>query len=178
MKKVITALLLVLSVSAFGQSETIEEYHDKYEPDQSFYFYKSTLRMFARLSKQWAERDGAEIPDLSELIDGIEKAKYFSYRASSDDKATFKKLRTDVLAEGYNEEASFSDRGSNTKVSILVKYSSSNSDQPVGYALLGLSEDNLMMLDVEGSPSLESMGQFATYMFASGNDFSWLGSLR
>ena len=168
----------MLSVSAYGQSRTVEEFRQQYTPRQTFFFYKSTLRMFARVSTQFAETDGAEIPDLGKLIDGIEKAKLFIYSPTDSDKQTFIDLRSEIGDEGYVSEIEVFMKEDDFRMNLMVKPGRGGSDVPSGYVILGLVEGELMLLDIEGSPDLGNLYQFSNYMLDTGNDFSWLTGLR
>ncbi len=177
MKKLVVILLTVLCVSAYGQSESVEEFRQDHRPDMKLFFYKSTLRMFAQLAVQFAE-DGQEIPDVGKLVEGIEKIKLFGYNDSRDLPDLMKQLKKDILSEDYEVAISTKlGRGKNQFNSeILLK---ENKGKPAAFVIFISSEEGgMQILDIEGAPDLNNLVQFAQYVGENGNSFTLLNALR
>jgi hypothetical protein len=172
MKKLVVILLLALSASAYGQSRSVEDFRQEYEPDNVLVFYKSTLRMFARLSVQFAEEQ-EDLPDLGKLIDGIEKIKFFTYNYSSDQNALFGDLKKDILGEEFESVISGKFGANNMEVFMKEKRGT-----PSAFVVMVLGEEGAQLLDIEGVPDLNNLIEFSKYVSAEGNDFSWLKAFR
>lgn len=172
MKKLVVILLTVLCVSAYGQSESVEEFREKHRPDNKLFFYKSTLRMFARLSAQFAE-DQEDTPDLGKLIDGIEKIKYFSYRPSADLDDLSKGLKSDIISENY--ESVISGKFGPNDMEVLMK---EKRGKPVAFVVMVRGEEGLQLMDIEGVPDLNNLVEFSQYVSTNGDSFSLLNAFR
>ncbi|MCE7990590.1 MAG: DUF4252 domain-containing protein [Roseivirga sp.] len=172
MKKLVVILLTVLCVSAYGQSESVEEFRQSNRPDNKLVFYKSTLRMFARLSVQFAE-DQKDMPDLGKLIDGIEKIKFFSYRPSSDLDDLAGRLKTDIIGENY--ESVISGKFGANEMEVLMKEKKGN---PVAFVVIVRGDEGLQLMDIEGVPDLNNLVEFSQYVSTNGDSFSLLDAFR
>ena len=174
MKKLVVALVLVMcSTTAFGQSETVEDYRQQYRPDNTLFFYKSTLSMFARLAANFSE-DPNQVPaDLPNLVDGIDKVKYFMYRYSSDQQEEFKKIKAGVVAENYESVISGKFGPNNMELFMLEKRG-----KPIGFVALIIGEEGLQIMDIEGMPDLNKIIQFSQYVSSSPGDFNWINTFR
>lgn len=172
MKKLVVILLTVLCVSAYGQSESVEEFRQDHQPDVKLFFYKSTLRMFARLSVQFADGQ-EEIPDLGKLIDGIEKIKYFSYRPSSDLDELSKDLKSDIVSENY--ESVISGNFGSSDMEVLMK---EKRGKPVAFVVIVQGEEGMQLMDIEGVPDLQNLVEFSQYVSTNGDSFSLLNAFR
>lgn len=174
MKKLILLLLMVFSVSVYGQSRKVEEFRQKNSADNTLFFYKSTLRMFARLSVQFADGEQQkDMPDLGKLIDGIEKIKFFTYGYSSDQNELFNGLKEDVIDEGY--ESVISGKFGANNMELLMK---EKGGTPSAFVVLVVGEDGTQLMDIEGAPDLNNLIEFSRYISDKGNDFSWLQGFR
>ena len=178
MKRIILALLLVaFTSSAFGQSKSVDRFRNRYKADVSLFFYKSTLRMFARLSSQLTELNARkaeeetleEIPDLSLLIEGIEKVKYFMYEQSSDLDELFKTLESDVKEEGYESVMTANIKGSN--INIMMREKRGNPD---GFVVIMESDAGMSLIDLEGMPDLSNLMKFSEFMGNNTDSFNLL----
>lgn len=172
MKKLVVALLMVLCVSAYGQSRSVEDFRQDNKPDVKLFFYKSTLRMFARLSVQFADEQ-EEIPDLGKLIDGIEKIKYFSYQPSRDLDELTKELKTGILDENY--ESVISGKFGPNDMEVLMK---EKKGKPVAFVVMVRGEQGLQLMDIEGVPNLQNLVEFSQYVSTNGDSFSLLNAFR
>jgi len=174
MKKiVITAVLMALVFSAFGQSKSVDKFRNTHDPDLKLFFYKSTLKMYARLSTNLTgdlqPDDSGEIPDLSRLIEGIEKVKFFSYDPGSLNADLMTQLNTDVKGEGY--ESVMNARMNAANIEILMKEKRS---KPVGFVVLINSEEGEMILDLEGMPDLSNLMKLSDFMSSNTESFNLL----
>jgi len=177
MRKIVVTLLLVLcATAAFGQSKTVEDFRQKYEPDNALFFYKSTLRMFARLATDFAN-DPSQVPeDLPDLVSGIKKIKYFMYEYSSDQKEQYKNLKKGVESEGYISMISSNLKSlDNSQLELFMK---EVKETTVGFVVLVSGDEGMQMMDIDGSISLDKMAEFAKYISTSSGDFSWLNTFR
>jgi len=173
MKKLVVTLLLVMcATAAFGQSKTVENYRQDNEPDNALFFYKSTLRMFARVAADFA-KDPAEVPDLGSLIEGIEKIKYFMYRYSSDQQDQYKTIKSGVTDEGYETVISGKFGPNNMEM-----YMKEKRGKPVGFVVLVVGEEGMQVMDIEGMPDLNKLVEFSQYVSGNSDDFSWLNTFR
>jgi hypothetical protein len=174
MKKLILLLLMICSVSVFGQSRKVEEFRQNYRADNTLVFYKSTLRMFARLSVQFADQaEQKDLPDLGKLIEGIEKIKFFTYEYSSDQNSLFAGLKDDVAEEGYETVMSGKFGANNMELFMKEKRG-----KPSAFVVLVVGEQGAQLMDIEGVPDLNNLVEFSRYISAEGNDFSWLKAFR
>ena len=173
MRKIVVTLLLVLcATAAFGQSKTVEDYRQDNEPDNALFFYKSTLRMFARVAADFA-KDPEEVPDLASLIDGIDKIKYFMYSPSSDLQEQFSGIKSGVNDEGY--ETVISGKFGPNNMELLMK---EKREKPVGFVVLVIGEEGMQIMDIEGVPDLNKLVEFSQYVSTNSDDFSWLNTFR
>ena len=177
MRKIVVTLLLALcATAAFGQSKTVEDYRQQYEPDNALFFYKSTLRMFARLATDFAN-DPDQVPeDLPDLVDGIEKIKYFMYEYSSDQSEQFKTIKKGVESEGYESMMSLILKSQgNSSLEVFLK---EKNEKPIGFVVLVKGEEGMQMMDIDGAIELNKVAKFAEYVSTSSGDFSWLNTFR
>lgn len=172
-KLVVTLLLALLCGPVFGQSKFVERYRQDNKPETTLFFYKSTLRMFARVATNFAQDPEAVPADLPDLIDGIEKIKYFGYRYSSDQQDVFKEIRENVINEGY--ESVISGKIEQNNMEMLMKEKRGN---PVGFVVITIGDEGLQLMDIEGVPDLNKLVKFVEYVSTSSDDFSWLNTFR
>ena len=167
-----TLLLVCCATVAFGQSKTVENYRQDNRPDNTLFFYKSTLRMFARVAADFA-KDPDEVPDLGSLIDGIEKIKYFMYNYSRDQQELFKTIKGGVAGEGY--ETVMSGKFGPNNMELFMKEKRS---KPVGFVVLVIGDEGMQIMDIEGMPDLNKLMEFSQYVSTNSDDFSWLNTFR
>lgn len=174
MKKiVITTMLIALSLTAFGQSKSVDKFRNTNDPDLKLFFYKSTLKMYARLSANLTGElkpdENGEIPDLGDLIKGIEKVKFFNYDQGSVTSALMDQLKSDVIGEGY--ESVMDARMQGTHFEILMKEKRS---KPVGFVVLIKSQEGDSIIDLEGMPDLSNLMKLSEFMTSNTESFSLL----
>ena len=69
----------------FAQSSSVEKFRNTNSPSMKLFFYESTLKMISRIdvaaisNTTGIDSQLGEIPDLTNLITGIEKVKFFMY---------------------------------------------------------------------------------------------------
>jgi uncharacterized protein DUF4252 len=174
MKKiVITAVLMALVFSAFGQSKSVDRFRNTNDPDLKLFFYKSTLKMYARLSANLTGEikpdENGETPDLASLIEGIEKVMFFNYDPRSLDANQMDQLKSDVLDEGY--ESVMNARMNGANIEILMKEKRS---KPVGFVVLIESEEGESIIDIEGIPDLSNLMKLSDFMSSNTESFNLL----
>ena len=121
----ITFLLLSVAFRTFAQSKSVERFRNDHAPDLKLFFYKSTLKMYSRINLEnfggITESDFGDMPSLADLIEGIEKVKFFMYQTFNDDedRELFSQLTEDVVGEGY--EVLMSARANSANMEVLMK---------------------------------------------------------
>ncbi len=175
----VLAGLSLLGIASFGQSRVVEDYRQNNPAEMKLFFYKSTLRMYAKLQKQLQEEfmdeDFPEVPQLSEMIKGIEKVKFFNYPPDSLNTRLIdlQKLSADVLEEGYEEMATARVEGNQLTIFMLGE-----SDQPNGFLIFTKMENGFTIIDIEGSPNFNQLFNFSTYLNKSSSSLSLSGILN
>ena len=169
----------LLGIATFGQSRVVENYRKDNKADMKLFFYKSTLRMYAQLQKQlqdqFLDEDMPEIPQLTEMIAGIEKVKFFKYNMDDYNKevSSFQELSSGIMDEGYEEMASASMQGN--QITIYMMGEGAN---PEGFVILTLMDDAFTIIDIEGSPNFNQLFNFSTYLNNSSSQLSLSGILN
>ena len=168
MKKLLLAAFLLVSTMAFSQSKSVEKYRQANEPDLTLFFYKNTLKMYARISLKLDEM-GEEVPDLTKMIEGIEKVKFFNYvpGSASFSKAAFKQLTKEVEAENY--ESIMNTRSNGSSLNILMK---ERRGEPEGFVVFVESADGYSILDIDGAPDLSNLMQFSQILTSDMESFN------
>lgn len=175
----ILAGISLFGMASFGQSRVVDDYRQSNTPEMKLFFYKSTLRMYAKLQKQLQEKfldqDIPELPQLSEMISGIEKVKFYNYAKDSLNtrQTDLEKLSTDVLEEGYEEMATARMEGNQLTIFMLGE-----SDQPDGFLIFTRMENGFTIIDIEGSPNFNQLFNFSTYLNKSSSSLSLSGILN
>ena len=174
MKKLIAvACFIALATTAFGQSKSVERFRNTNDADLKLFFYKSTLKMFARLSTNLTgdlkQDENGEIPDLGSLIDGIEKIKFFSYDERNISDSKFDQLKSDVTDEGYESVMTARIQGAN--IEILMKEKRS---KPIGFVVLVKSQEGTSIIDLEGMPDLSNLMKLSEFMSSNTESFNLL----
>ncbi|MGW8122094.1 DUF4252 domain-containing protein [Roseivirga echinicomitans] len=152
--------LVIFSTLAFGQSKSVEEFRNENKPKLKLFFYKSTLKMFAKLQVQMAG-ELEELPDFSSVVKNIEKVKYFVFDKENYvmDDPMFSKLETDILAEGY--ESMMSARMSGANMNFMMK---GTPEKPKGFVVVMRSEDSVSLIDIEGYPDIKQIMKLSEFM--------------
>ena len=161
-KATIVLTMVIFSTLAFGQSKSVEKFRNDNEPTLKLFFYKSTLKMFARLQMQMSDQlEINEMPDFSSVIQNIEKVKYFMFKEEDYgiDNPIFKNLEADIAAEGY--ESMMSARMSGANMNFMMK---GTAEKPKGFVVLMRSEEGMSIVDIEGYPDLKQIMKFSEFM--------------
>jgi len=159
-KATIVFIMVIFSTLAFGQSKSVEEFRNDNEPTLKLFFYKSTLKMFAKLQVQMAD-EMSELPDFNAVVKNIEKVKFFVFdsAAYASENPIFTKLEKDIASEGY--ESMMSTRMSGANMNFMMKGSSEN---PKGFVVFMRSEAGVSVVDIEGYPDLKQIMKFSDFM--------------
>lgn len=168
MRKSILLLALVATTTfAFGQSKSVERFREDNEPSLKLFFYKSTLKMFANLQMALGDKVEQELPDMSSLIQHIEKVKFFMFDQEDYDPKSkmFDDLEASILKEGY--ESMMTARLEQATVNFMMKGSDA---RPEGFVMLIRSEDGFNVVDVEGYPDLTQIMKFTEFMNSNTSD--------
>lgn len=174
MKKLtIVTLLIAFNTFAYGQSKSVDRFRNDNDPDLKLFFYKSTLKMYARLSTNLTGElqldDTGETPDLGSLIEGIEKVMFFNYDPGSLTPNQMDQLYSDVISEGY--ESVMNARMDGANIEILMKDKRS---KPVGFVVLIKSEEGESIIDLEGMPDLSNLMKLSQFMSSNTDSFNLL----
>uniref|UniRef100_UPI0040475A6C DUF4252 domain-containing protein n=1 Tax=Roseivirga sp. TaxID=1964215 RepID=UPI0040475A6C len=168
MRKLILVLALVATTTfAFGQSKSVERFREDHEPSLKLFFYKSTLKMFANLQIALNDKVDQELPDMSSLIQHIEKVKFFMFDQEDYDPQSkmFDDLEASILKEGY--ESMMTARIEQATVNFMMKGSET---KPEGFVMLIRSEVGFNVVDVEGYPDLTQIMKFTEFMNSNTGD--------
>jgi len=164
---------MALSFTAFGQSKSVDKFRNTNDPDLKLFFYKSTLKMYARLSTnltgELQPNEDGEIPDLGDLFKGIEKIKFFNYNEGGISKAQMDQLKSDVINEGY--EGVMDARMQDSYIEILMKEKKS---KPVGFIVLIKSQEGDSIIDLEGMPNLSNLMKLSQFISSNTESFNLL----
>lgn len=178
-------MLVLFATSAFAQSRSIERFRQNYEPDGTYFFYKSTLRMLARMSERLAETSMESqseseeaqpeivLPDIGSLIDGINKVKFFVYEPRNAGNEHFNKLQSDVEGEGFESVMTARIKGANINILMREKRS-----KPDGFVVLIQNQEGMSLLDLDGVPDLSNLMQLSQFMNTNAESFSLLEAFR
>ncbi len=156
-------LLLILLISAaplltFGQSETIQKWHKKYDDAFVMFFYKSTLKMLNMNDSK----------EFDELVKGIDKMKLLRIDKEkfSFSNEQYKELISDYRNENFEELMSLKQK--EMKVNAYIKEGDGDTE---GIVVLVNETSNLIILDIKGSVPLAKIGELAQYAgeFAESN---------
>ena len=148
MKKYIILFLLVTPFLSYGQSDTMQKWHKKYDNAFTLFFYQSTLNM---LNMQ----DNEEFQD---IIKDIDKMKLITIDKSEDEFTTshYKELVADYENDSFEELMSFRQKEANIKAYIKEKDGNTK-----GIAVLINSDSTMTIIDLKGSVPLNKIGQLA-----------------
>jgi len=170
----VTFLMICVTFGAFAQSKSVERFCNEYTPDLKLFLYKSTLKMYSRINLEaisgGVESDFGEMPPLADLIEGIEKVKFFSYEVEnlSKDGQLFAQLKKDVMAEDYEVLMTARSDGANMEVMMKEK-----GDEPEGFVVLIRMEDRISILDIEGYPNVNNILKFSEFINKSSAGLNW-----
>lgn len=173
MKKLVVVLLMIVSASVFGQSKSVKKFRSAHEPDQVFVVYKSTMRMFANMAENMSQLGESELPDMNKLIEGLNEIRLFVYKDSRDMPDLLKKLKADVMAEGYEVVVSTRIKG---QYSYVMQ--KSKGELPTDFVLIMSNEGGVQVVDVDGAPDLNSLQKFVKYVSDEKNGASLLDAFR
>ncbi|WP_420386225.1 DUF4252 domain-containing protein [Roseivirga sp.] len=170
MKKLFTLILCCsLAFGAQAQSRSVERFRSDHRPSLKLFFYKSTLKMYSRmqmgLQKEFGE-DMADLPQLSEMINGIEKIKFFNYEESSDiSRQMIDQLVEDVHQEGYEDLITARIEGN--LMNVMMKESRG---EPEGFVVIVRTEDGFNIIDIEGYPDVSKILELSQFINGSSDN--------
>lgn len=155
MKSIMHNLLFTLLIStspllSFGQSETIQNLHDKYENAFTMFFYKNTLNMLNMQDNK----------EFAMLIDGIEKMKLLRINKKEDSftKDNFKQLIKDYRSEDFEELMTIKQQRMN-----INAYIKEGGGITKGIVILLNETSSITVLDIKGSVPLNKVEELAKY---------------
>lgn len=166
-KSILLFALVATTTFAFGQSRSVENFRQEHEPSLKLFFYKSTLKMFANLQIALGDKVEQELPDMTSLIQHIEKVKFFMFDQEDFDPKSklFTDLEASIIAEGY--ESMMTARMQEANVNFMMK---GNTDKPEGFVMLIRSESGVNVVDVQGYPDLSQIMKFTEFMNSNTGD--------
>ena len=126
--------------------------------------------MYSRLQKGLQGEFGdemADLPQLSEMIDGIEKVKFFNYDEDKvpNGKASFQKLSDDVHKEGYEDLITARIEGN-----IMTVMMKEGRGRPEGFVVLVQTETGYNIIDIEGYPDVSKILQLSQVINGSSDN--------
>ncbi|PWL32173.1 DUF4252 domain-containing protein [uncultured Roseivirga sp.] len=168
MKKLLVLVIFCsLAYSVNGQSRSVERFRKEHQPSLKMFFYKSTLKMYARLQmglQQEFSSDLDEMPQISEMINGIEKIKFFNYEGSEiPESQLFTQLSEDIHAEGYEDLMTARVEGNDMTVMMKEK-----GDKPEGFVVFIQSSTGYSILDIEGYPDVNKILELSQFVGSAG----------
>ena len=168
-KLLILVIFCSLALTAKAQSRSVERFRDDHRPTYKLFFYKSTLKMYSRLQLGLQDEFGedmAELPQLSEMIDGIEKVKFFNYEGENiPSRALFAQLSDNVHAEGYEDLITARVEGNN--MTVMMK---ERKGKPEGFVVLVQTETGYNIIDIEGYPDVSKILQLSQVINGSSDN--------
>jgi hypothetical protein len=143
-------LILASPLASFGQSETIQKWHKKYDDAFVMFFYKSTLNM---LNIQ-------DSKEFEELIKDIDKMKLLRIDKEkfSFSKEQYKELVSDYRGEDFEELMTLKQK--EMKINAYIKEDGGDTE---GIVVLLNEASNLIILDIKGSVPLAKIAELAKY---------------
>ena len=107
------------------------------------------------------ESDFGDMPSLADLIEGIEKVKFFMYQTFNDDedRELFSQLTEDVVGEGY--EVLMSARANSANMEVLMK---EKRKKPEGFVVMIKMPKQYSILDIEGYPDVNNILKFSEFI--------------
>ena len=168
MKKILLITFLLASTLAYSQSKSVERYRQANEPGLTLFFYKNTLKMYARISLKLDEM-GEDVPDLMEMIKGIEKVKFYNYTPNnaSFSPSSFNQLKKEVEAENY--ESMMDARTNGARLNILMR---ERRGTPEAFVVFVESADGYSILDIDGAPDLTNLVKFSEILTSDMESFN------
>lgn len=171
MNKLLTILLLcALAFSTQAQSRSVEDFRSDHKPTFKLFFYKSTLKMYSRMQLGLQSEFGDEMegmPQLSEMIDGIEKVKFFNYENwdSPEDQDLFAQLVDDIHSEGY--EDLMTARVEGNRMNVMMK---ERRGDPEGFVVVVQMEHGFSIIDIEGYPNVNKILELSQFINSSSDN--------
>ena len=156
MRNLITIFMIFASLlTAFGQSETIQKLHKKYDDAFVMFFYKNTLNMLNMQDNK----------EFEALISGIEKMKLLriNKEKTSFSKDNFKQLVKDYRSEDFEELMTVKQKKLNINAYIKEK-----GEITKGIVILLNETESLTILDIKGNVPFDKIAELAQYA----NEFS------
>lgn len=124
--------------------------------------------MFSRLQNsmqgEFGVADLDQLPQLGEMITGIEKVKYFNYDGwkSNEDQSLIAQLESEVLEEGY--ESLMTARMDGNHLNIMIK---ERRGEPEGFVVIVRMEDGFSIIDIEGYPDVNKILELSQFINSS-----------
>lgn len=136
------SLVLLFHFSANAQSKTVSQFVAQHEPNASFHFYPSTLRMV----------NIEHNPDYQRLVRNIKKLSFFTFdkKNTTIDPASFQKIKESLATEKFEQLFAMDDHGNHI-------YVYAKGDEAEAYISAVENESRLILLDMQGAPHLPSL---------------------
>ena len=168
-KLLILVLFCSLAFKVNAQSKSVERFRSEHKPSYKLFFYKSTLKMYSRLQMGLQGEFGnemADMPQLSEMIDGIEKVKFFNYEEDKvpNGLSSFQQLSDDIHNEGYEDLITARIEGN--IMTVMMKESRGKLQ---GFVVLIRTEEGYNIIDIEGYPDVSKILEFSQVINGSSN---------
>ena len=111
MSRILIIILTLIVLAGCSERNRLKDFTEKHRPEQSFVFYPSTLRMVNLENNQ----------DFNDMIQDIEKGKYFSYPVSDEISSELKTLEKELTENGYEEILELKNKEISARVFLLEK---------------------------------------------------------
>ncbi|MBN1414404.1 MAG: DUF4252 domain-containing protein [Bacteroidales bacterium] len=138
MLKIIFPVLIFYSLSAAGQSKSIDRFRKEFKEDNNVFIYSSTLKML----------NTEENPEFDDLVKDIEEIRVLNYiKANQHFKADpITGLKKNLTDELYKELMTFTDQGNK-----ILLYGKEKRGKTVGLVALIENKEKFTIIDVAGN---------------------------
>ena len=159
-KLLLSAVFYSIVLSAFGQSQTIRNFHNKYDGDRdvTFITLEGSLFKIAGFVAELADEDDEDLRDLAKLSDGIDRMKIMSiedYEYVLDDDE-LDEFYDDIKDDGY--DVLLTAREGRKIVRVMSQQSARTTLKDV--AILIEEGRDFSIITIEGSIDLEDLDMF------------------
>lgn len=159
--KGMTVLMMIMTVSAFAQSDAITKFFNKYSSDESFTQVTVSSKMFNLFTNM-----EADTPEDKEVLDAISKLKGLRILAKDNDsgaRALYKEAFALIPAKDYEELMSVRDKDKDMK--FLIRESGGK----ISELLMIMGGNNeFMVLSLFGEIDLKQVSRIGKKMNVSG----------
>jgi hypothetical protein len=138
MQKLLCFILISISLSAAGQSRSVDKFRKAFQEDNNVFIYSSTLKML----------NTEENPEFADLVKDIEEIRVLNYDKSkqqyTDEDIT--NLKNGIKAEHYNDLMMLTEKDNR-----IYLYGREKNGKTVGLVALVDNSGKFMIIDVAGA---------------------------